>query len=260
MTICPTNSDHLVGIQCSDVRVAFADGTLGLDGLSADFAPGEITAILGPSGCGKSTLLRAVAGLVPVDCGQILFDGGCVAERRSDLAFVFQDAALLPWRTARENVQLPLELTGRLASHQYNSAVTQQLRQVTLTEEDEKKRPDQLSGGMRMRVSLARALVTEPSVLLLDEPFAALDELLRTRLGVLLHSLWQSRRRTVLFVTHNIAEAILLSHQILVMASGKVVERVANPLPFPRDANCRCQRAFGEVYSDLAVRLAEAQR
>ena len=103
-----------------------------------------------PSGCGKSTLLRAVAGLVPVDCGQILFDGGCVAERRSDLAFVFQDAALLPWRTARENVQLPLELTGRLASHQYNSAVTQQLRQVTLTEEDEKKRPDQLSGGMRM--------------------------------------------------------------------------------------------------------------
>ena len=249
--------DQLVGIHCHTLQVRFEDGAVGVADLSTEFPPGKITAILGPSGCGKSTLLRAIAGMAPTHSGDVEFSPRRSAQRQDDLSFVFQDAALVPWRTARENVQLPLELTRDIDPKQWPPRVAEQLHAVELTPADGDKTPAQLSGGMRMRVSVARALVTDPAVLLLDEPFAALDELLRTRLGELLHSLWQRRQRTVLFVTHNIAEAILLSHRILIMAEGSLCAELENPLPFPRTAASRSDSKFAAFYNEVAARLTE---
>ena len=262
------SSGELIRIHCHDLHVEFADGSLGLSELTAEFPPGEITAIIGPSGCGKSTLLRAIAGLIPATSGKVNFQGqlpgaqSCLAQgafpaKRGDLAFVFQDPALIPWRTARENVQLPLELARILPASEWDVEVTRLLRKVELDADDAAKQPTQLSGGMRMRVSLARALVTDPAVLLLDEPFAALDEMLRMRLGELVVSLWQERQRTILFVTHNIAEAITLSHRLIVLASGKICGELTNPLPFPRDVSLRTGLPFAEFYAEVSSRLAE---
>jgi len=273
---------ELIRINCHDLNVQFADGSVGVSELTTEFQPGEITAIIGPSGCGKSTLLRAIAGLIPESSGQVAFaplqcssasfssgstsSGSCSSgsfssgpfpAQRGDLAFVFQDAALVPWRTARENVQLPLELTNSHSVSEYRDAVTRQLRAVELSVDQDDKQPMQLSGGMRMRVSIARALVTEPAVLLLDEPFAALDEMLRTRLGELLVALWQQRQCTVLFVTHNIAEAILLSHRLVILSAGKLCAELTNPLPFPRSASLRTEPQFAQFYAELAAKLVE---
>lgn len=235
----------------------FADGSYGVSDLTTEFLPGEITSIIGPSGCGKSSLLRAVAGLIPASSGQITFSPQLFPANRGDLAFVFQEAALIPWRTARENVNLPLELTDTLADPRQPDTLAHYLRSVELDQKDEHKLPAQLSGGMSMRVSIARALVTDPNVLLLDEPFAALDEMLRTRLGELLVTLWQQRQRTVLFVTHNIAEAILLSHRLIILSDGKLHDEFANPLPFPRVASARTTPQFAEFYAEVAAKLAE---
>jgi len=237
--------------------VQFADGSLGVSDLNTEFPPGEITAVIGPSGCGKSTLLRAIAGLLPATHGAVSFTPQLTAASRADLAFVFQDASLIPWRTARENVNLPLELTNSLPVAERPALVTQHLRAVELDPADDDKLPGQLSGGMRMRVSLARALITDPAVLLLDEPFAALDEMLRTRLGELLVTLWQQHRRTILFVTHNIAEAILLSHRLIILVDGKLSAELENPLPFPRGASTRTTTQFAAYYARVAAQLNE---
>ena len=162
--------------------------------------------IIGPRQSGKSTLLRSIARLVPPSAGKVAFSKP--NRRAGDLAFVFQDATLLPWRTVAENVALPLELGSR-GRETSQDAVHAALASVGLADLDYAKYPRELSGGMRMRTSIARALVTDPSILLLDEPFAALDDILRNRLNDLLLELWQVRQRTILFVTHNIAEAMI---------------------------------------------------
>jgi len=253
----PTTTDQLAQILCRDLRVEFDDGRLGVSDFSTEFPAGEITAIVGPSGCGKSTLLRTVAGLISASSGEVEFSPPQSSAWQGNLSFVFQDSALVPWRTARENVQLPLELTGSQPTTEWETLVSQHLRSVELGAEDDAKRSSQLSGGMRMRVSIARALVTDPAILLLDEPFAALDEMLRTRLGELLVALWRQRRRTILFVTHNIAEAILLSHRVVIMSQGKLRAELANPLPFPRDTAVRTTTQFSKFYADVATELAE---
>jgi len=178
---------------------------------------GEFLAVLGPSGCGKSTLLRMIARLSAIDAGRIVTE-----PEQFETAFVFQDAHLLPWRTVLDNAALPLELMG-VGREDRHARARAKLTQVGLADA-EARYPAQLSGGMRMRVSLARALVTEPRLLLMDEPFAALDEITRFNLEVQLRDLWQRRGMTVIFVTHSISEAAFLANRAVVLArrGGKI--------------------------------------
>ncbi len=242
------------GITIRDLSVQLGGQSI-LNQLSLEVSPGEIVALLGASGCGKSTLLRAIARLVPPTSGEVSFSKP--NRRAGDLAFVFQDATLLPWRSVAENVLLPLEL-GQRARNSNQAAVHAALASVGLSERDYPKYPRELSGGMRMRTSIARALVTDPSILLLDEPFAALDDILRNRLNDLLLELWQVRQRTVLFVTHNIAEAVYLSHRIAIFGKGKIATVVDNPIPFPRTAPSRSSAEFASFFGQISQKLADA--
>jgi NitT/TauT family transport system ATP-binding protein len=221
------------------------DGDVVLDGFDLDLAAGSFAALLGPSGCGKSTLLRLIAGLDAPTSGTIRVDSaGRPAAGAGGIAFVFQDAHLLPWRNVLDNVALPLELRGTRREEARRLALPP-LADVELADVADRF-PDQLSGGMRMRVSIARALVTEPELLLLDEPFAALDELTRQRLDERLRALWERRRMTVLFVTHSLVEAAFLADRALVMSRrpARIVLDRALALPGARDAALRHDPAF----------------
>lgn len=215
-----------------DVRRVYDTGVVALDGVSLDVPPGQFVAILGPSGCGKSTLLRLVAGLDSAQGGTVDVEHPTAASPvldyatpapRADIAYVFQDAHLLPWRTVVRNVELPLELM-RQGRHARERAM-EALARVGLADAA-RRYPAQLSGGMRMRVSLARALVTQPELLLLDEPFAALDEITRQHLDEQLRELWAATGVTVVFVTHSTAEAVFLAERAVVLSKrpGRIVE------------------------------------
>src|ERR1700675_5047881 len=199
--------------------------------MNLEIAAGEFIAILGPSGCGKSTLLRMIARLIEPTAGRITIQ----PEEQFQTAFVFQDAHLLPWRTVLDNAALPLELMGIGRDQRYHSAHAA-LKQVNL-EEAEDRYPAQLSGGMKMRVSLARALVTEPRMLLLDEPFAALDEITRFRLDNQLRELWQRRGMTVIFVTHSVSEAAFLANRAVVLARSGGAIKLDRTLELPAVRN-----------------------
>ena len=215
-----------------------------VEDVSLRVAPGEFVAIVGPSGCGKSTLLRMVAGLEHPDSGAVSVGDGADGERRA-LAYVFQDAHLLPWRNVIDNVRLPLELAG-VDKDTSRGAARAAIERVGLTDAAERY-PAQLSGGMRMRASLARALAARPRVLLLDEPFGALDEITRHALQAELRRLWRATSVTVLFVTHSIAEATFLAERVVVLtprpARTVLVHEVA--LPSERDGSLRTDAAFG---------------
>ena len=202
-----------VALRLEGVRRAFG-GLVVIEHLDLQIEAGEFLAVLGPSGCGKSTLLRMIAGLAPPDEGRMIAE-----PERPQAAFVFQDAHLLPWRTALNNAALPLELMGASREERHAKARAA-LDQVGLADA-ESRYPAQLSGGMRMRVSLARALVTEPRLLLMDEPFAALDEITRFHLEVQLRDLWHRRGMTVIFVTHSISEAAFLANRAVVLTRRK---------------------------------------
>jgi NitT/TauT family transport system ATP-binding protein len=248
-------------VSCDGVTVQFADGKKILDQLCLEVRAGEIVSLLGPSGCGKSTLLRAIAGLQPLSSGKVL-TSSADTDSKLELSFVFQDPTLLPWRTVSENVMLPLQLRraqqGDASSEDQSRKVEDALEQVGLGREHLRKFPSELSGGMRMRASLARALITDPAIMLLDEPFAALDDILRTRLNELLLELWQRRRRTILFVTHNIAEAIFLSHRIAILSEGRIFRWIEIPWKYPRNRSIRSDAGFGAMYGQIAEQLAEA--
>jgi NitT/TauT family transport system ATP-binding protein len=253
--VCATAA---VGLNIQSLQVRFDQRQPVLDRLDLTVAPGQIIALIGASGCGKSTLLRAIAGLQEYQSGSIEFSNSPAGDRRTGCAFVFQDATLLPWRTVFENVNLPLELGSRKELSTVSvGRVSAALQAVSLAEENWHKFPRQLSGGMRMRTSIARALVTEPNLLLLDEPFAALDDILRTKLNQLLIDLWTQKQRTILFVTHNIAEAVMLSHQIAVVAKGKIARLIPNSLSWPRNINQRTSVEFAQQYSITSQCLAD---
>jgi NitT/TauT family transport system ATP-binding protein len=250
-------------IKCSSVSVSFFDRASQserkiLDRLEMLIPAGNIVALLGQSGCGKSTLLRSVAGLQPIQSGEITVGGQSIESARRSMSFVFQEPALLPWRTAIENVCLPLELQSSIDRAEVHERAKRLLASVGFTADDHDKLPPQLSGGMKMRASLARSLVTEPTLLLLDEPFAALDDMLRWRLNEMLLELCRERSRTVLFVTHNIAEAIFLSQQIAVMHLGKIAQWIENPLPPNRTSELRSTTAFAQFYGQVSKCLSQA--
>jgi NitT/TauT family transport system ATP-binding protein len=211
------------------VSKTFANGVQALGGTSLDIQAGEFLSVLGPSGCGKSTLLRLVAGLVAPSAGTIEWPEG-----KTDLGFVFQEPTLMPWATALANVVLPLKLRG-MARSEREARAAEALDHVGL-KGFERTYPRELSGGMKMRVSIARALVTAPQLLLMDEPFAALDEITRHRLNADLLTLWEQSRLTVVFVTHSVFESVFLSQRIAVMAArpGRIVSDLAIAAPYPR--------------------------
>jgi NitT/TauT family transport system ATP-binding protein len=220
-----------VALRLHRVRRAFGDLTV-INDLTLDIDAGEFLAILGPSGCGKSTLLRIVAGLTPPDSGTLTVTP---PDTKFHTAFVFQDAHLLPWRTVLENAALPLELMGVDTAERLARAHAT-LAEVGLAEA-ESLYPAQLSGGMKMRASLARALVTQPRLLLLDEPFAALDEITRFRLDISLRDLWMERGMTVIFVTHSITEAAFLADRAVVLTRKGGGIKLDRRLALPRVRN-----------------------
>jgi NitT/TauT family transport system ATP-binding protein len=232
-----------VALRLEGVRRVFDGHHVVIAGMDLSVGAGEFLAVLGPSGCGKSTLLRMIAGLDRPNSGNIVAEP---AGERFQTAFVFQDAHLLPWRNVLENAALPLELMGA-AKLERHARARAALEQVGLVEAIDKV-PAQLSGGMRMRVSLARALVTEPRLLLLDEPFAALDEITRFHLDVQLRELWQRRGMTVIFVTHSISEAAFLANRAVVMArrGGAIKLDRTLALPAERDNELRGDPRLGQ--------------
>jgi len=236
-------------VEMRNVRRAFRaeqnQEVVALDGLDFSVEAGDFVALIGPSGCGKSTLLRIVAGLDRADSGEVEVD-------RDAIAYVFQDAHLLPWRTVEANVGLPLELRGR----RDEAAVARALAEVGLSD-FAKRYPAELSGGMRMRASIARALVTNPRLLLMDEPFAALDEITRQRLDERLRALWAEHRFTVLFVTHSIFEATFLAERAVVFSKrpARVMHDGRIALPDERTAALRGEPAFAHAAGELLTAL-----
>lgn len=235
-------------IELQDVALEYRSrqqGTLrALAGLDLQVADGEFLALVGASGCGKSTLLKLVSGLLAPTSGRVLIDGEPVRGPRREMGYVFQTPVLLPWRTVRDNVLLPIEMLGQpVAAHAARADAL--LAQVGLGE-FRQARPWELSGGMQQRVGICRALVHDPGVLLMDEPFAALDALTREALGLELLQLWESSRKTVLFVTHSIAEAVLLADRVVVLTPrpGRVAGEVPIDLPRPRHVDQEHDAAF----------------
>jgi NitT/TauT family transport system ATP-binding protein len=232
-----------------------------LNGVSFTVEAGELVAVVGPSGCGKSSLLLAVNGLLRPARGRLTLEGAPVTGPSPERALVFQESALLPWRTALANVELGLELAGHPAAERRDLS-RQYLRLVGLAE-FEAYYPHQLSGGMRQRVGLARALAVRPRVLLMDEPFGALDAQTRALMGAELLRLWEADRRTILFVTHDLDEAIYLADRVVVLSArpGRVLDTVRIEMPRPRSLAVRGTPDFGAYRQRLWARLeGEAQR
>ena len=213
-----------------------------LEGIDFDIAPREFVGIVGPSGCGKSTLLRCVGGLIAPSAGEVRIGGDRVTEPDPRIGYVFQQAVLLPWRRVLDNVMLPFEISGRPTDD--NRAKAREVLEMVGLSEYLNHRPGELSGGMQQRVSVARALAVEPSILLMDEPFGALDAQTRDSMNVELLRIWQESQTTVVFVTHDIGEALFLSDRVMVMSvrPGRVQDVIDVDLPRPR--------TFTEVEAD----------
>jgi NitT/TauT family transport system ATP-binding protein len=236
------------------IAKTFPNGTLAVDGLDLDIADGEFLTLLGPSGCGKSTALRMLAGLMPPTSGTIDWAG----KARPQIGFVFQEPTLMPWASVFDNVWLPLRLKG-ISRAKATPAITEMLARVHLTGFEDAV-PRELSGGMKMRVSIARAMVTKPRVLLMDEPFAALDEITRFKLNNDLLELWQDERFTVVFVTHSVFESVFLSNRVVVMAArpGRVFDELAIEASYPRDEAFRTSPDYAALCRQASDVLVQA--
>jgi NitT/TauT family transport system ATP-binding protein len=251
-------SETPAAVSIRDVTHTFAGGTIALSEIALDIEPGEFVSLIGPSGCGKSTLLRVIGDLIEPTAGEVLV-GGKTAHRARlarDYGMVFQEATLMDWRTVEKNVALPLEMMGWERARR-RDRVRELLELVELSG-FAGHYPWQLSGGMQQRVAIARALSFGPSLILMDEPFGALDEMTRDRLNAELLGIWEATGATVVFVTHSIAEAVFLSSRIVVMSArpGRVQQVIDVDLPLPRTNETREDARFFE----LATEVREALR
>ncbi len=241
-------------LRLQGLSLIYPTGLTALDGVSLEVGHGDFLSLLGPSGCGKSTLLRLIAGLETPTGGGVAWPEGKPVS--GDIGFVFQEPTLMPWASVADNVRLPLRLTGRRATA---SEMAETLDLVGLRD-FAKAYPRELSGGMKMRAALARALVTRPRLLLLDEPFAALDEITRFRLNEDLLRIWRERQCTVVFVTHSVFEAAFLSQRVAVMSPrpGRIVAEEPIDLPALRVSELRTDAAYSAICRKLSDRLSDA--
>lgn len=257
MAVADPQTGGDVSVSLKGVAKTFATGVTALDRFDLDLKPGEFVSLLGPSGCGKSTALRLIAGLMEPTRGTVSSPGVRPGGAHGRIGFVFQEPTLMPWATVAANVRLPLSLRP-LDGAAVDERVAAALAQVGL-DGFEGAYPRELSGGMKMRVSIARALVTEPALLLMDEPFAALDEVTRFKLNDDLLALWRAVRRTVVFVTHSVFESVYLSERIVVMTSrpGRVFTEIKIDAPYPRD-RFRTSADYAALCRQVSDALADA--
>jgi NitT/TauT family transport system ATP-binding protein len=252
--------EQSVVVRVSGVQKSFQTGstlTTALAGIELDIRRGEFVSLIGPSGCGKSTLLRLIGDLMEPTVGSVTVNGKPArqARRDRDYGMVFQAATLFDWRTVEENVRLPLELMGTPAAERA-SRVSQMLQLVELTD-FARHHPYQLSGGMQQRVAIARALALAPAILLMDEPFGALDEMTRERMNSEVLRIWQQTGITVVFVTHSIPEAVFLSSRVAVMSArpGRITHQIEVDLPRPRGVDTREQPRYFELVTQVREAL-----
>lgn len=263
MTPGSTSSQMINGevvLQADGVEKTYPNGTRALDRANVAIRKGEFVSLLGPSGCGKSTLLKMFAGLEQPSSGTIRLKEEAGHEDGRAMAMVFQEATLMPWARVTENVRLPLDLAG-VPKQQSQPRIAESLEMVGLSQFGHCY-PRELSGGMQMRASIARALAVRPGVLLMDEPFGALDEFTRNRLDTDLHRLWEQRGFTVVFVTHSIYEAVFLSSRVIVMDArpGRVIADVQIDGPRQRDDGFRVSSQFIDYCRILSEHLVRANR
>ncbi|MCB8823195.1 ABC transporter ATP-binding protein [Microvirga rosea] len=249
-----TASAYKAGLSIRDVSLTYGTsrGPLrALDNLSLDVKPGEFVAVLGPSGCGKSTLLKLVSGLLSATEGEIHLKGRPVKSPRSDVGIVFQQATLLPWKTVLNNVLVPVRAMG-LPVKNYRDKALDLLKLVGL-EAFANHYPSELSGGMQQRVAVARGLIHDPALLLMDEPFAALDAMTREHMMIELQRIWASTHKSVLFITHSIQEAVFLADRVLIMGGrpGRVVDELVVPLERPRTVETMARKDFNDLLGHL---------
>jgi NitT/TauT family transport system ATP-binding protein len=247
-------SERTAVVRLTDVTKQFGkDGVIALQEVDLEIKPGEFISLIGPSGCGKSTLLRVVGDLIQPSAGTVEVNGKSAAQARADRDYgiVFQDSVLFDWRTVARNIGLPLELAGW--SREKRRARVQEMVELVELTGFESHHPWQLSGGMQQRVSIARALSFDPPLLLMDEPFGALDEMTRERLNLELLRIWEASRSTVIFVTHSISEAVFLSTRVVVMSPrpGRITGIVDVDLPQPRTNRTREEPRFAELIRDV---------
>ena len=247
----PPPTDVLVRLE--SVGKCFANGVVALTDVNLEVRRGEFLSLLGPSGCGKSTILRLLSALTSATDGGINW-----LQKNPELGFVFQEPTLMPWTDVFNNVRLPLKLAG-VPANKAGDRVHAALERVGL-QNFSRAYPRELSGGMRMRVSIARALVTEPHLLLMDEPFAALDEITRFKLNNDLLDVWQALRMTVVFVTHSVFESVFLASRVVVMAArpGRVFTELAIDAPYPRDQNFRTSAEYAGFCRGASEALGQA--
>lgn len=241
-------------LNLRDIAVSFPSRrgpVLALENLNLIVEPSSFASVLGPSGCGKSTLVRLASGLQRPTSGSVEFDGTVMSGARDDVGVAFQQAALLPWKTALENVLLPLRLTGQPIKPSIEKA--RSLLDLVGLSGFHDRYPFELSGGMQQRVSLARSLIRDPSILVMDEPFSALDAMNREKMMVELQRIWLEKRPSVLFITHSIQEAVFLSDRVVVMSGrpGKIIADVTVDLPRPRDIQTLSHPRFIELSNQL---------
>jgi NitT/TauT family transport system ATP-binding protein len=253
-----SSDSNVPQIEFDAVTKSYGAGRLVLQSIDLKVLKGEFVSVIGPSGCGKSTVLKLISGLTPPSAGTIRVDGMTPENARETISFIFQDATLLPWRTVTENVGLGLELE-RVASKRRAEKVASLLQLVGLGDVASAY-PRELSGGMKMRASIARALATNPRLLLMDEPFAALDEMTRDRLNEELLRLRAEQQWTAVFVTHSVAEAVFLSTRVIILAPnpGRVHAVLSVDLPFPRTAQLRETEEFEALVGRASHVLREA--